>query len=284
MAALTFRKHLSTLFPSGHHLNDDYCQLLVGHYRVLARNLCRALVHVSARLPDPSSVTRSKSWVTFLLGWQSQASAPRLSNVVRHSQRLVALCNVLLTQTQVRPHAPSALQQRSCARFSVFLCQLLPRPHRGADRAGKGRGPACCTGNGAASHACDVVDVCTTCTRHVAGNPHHPAPPHLPTGLFSSWCLGTAPAPITRCDAARCCARCGTLPACCELSGLQKRSKRRLPFWHLESVEGKSLCLCLCVLLQCMCMEHAYHVLAHGSKLRLAKFGWTALAGRLAVA
>eukprot|EP00892_Ulva_mutabilis_P012631 jgi/Ulvmu1/9740/UM055_0080.1 len=101
VAALTFRKHLSTLFPSGHHLNDDYCQLLVGHYRVLARSLCRALAHVSARLPDPSSVTRTKSWVTFLLGWQSQASAPRLSNVVRHAHKLVALCNVLLTQTQV---------------------------------------------------------------------------------------------------------------------------------------------------------------------------------------
>lgn len=102
VAALTFRKHLSTLFPSGHHLNDDYCQLLVGHYRVLSRSLCRALVHVAARLPNPSSVTRSKSWVTFLLGWQSQASAPRLSSVVRHTQRLVDLCNVLLTQTQVR--------------------------------------------------------------------------------------------------------------------------------------------------------------------------------------
>ena len=102
VAALTFRKHLSTLFPSGHHLNDDYCQLLVGHYRVLSRSLCRALAHVSARLPDPASTTRTKSWVTFLLGWQSQASAPRLSNVVRHTRKLVALCNVLLTQTQAR--------------------------------------------------------------------------------------------------------------------------------------------------------------------------------------
>lgn len=146
VAALTFRKHLSTLFPSGHHLNDDYCQLLVGHYRVLARNLCRALVHVSARLPDPSSVTRSKSWVTFLLGWQSQASAPRLSNVVRHSQRLVALCNVLLTQTQVRAACACPLQARKCASAQVCECASvrysLPRGTRGVCFRARAGAPA----------------------------------------------------------------------------------------------------------------------------------------------
>lgn len=102
VATLTFRKHLYSLFPSGHHLSDDYCQLLVAHFRRLASCLCKCLAATNARLPDGSSPAKVKSWVTFLMGWESVAAAPRLLHIVEQARILTDFSSVLLTQTQVR--------------------------------------------------------------------------------------------------------------------------------------------------------------------------------------
>lgn len=109
VATLTFRKHLYALFPSGHHLADDYCNLLVAHFRHLASCLCKCLVATNSRLPEATSTARVKAWVTFMMGWQSVAAAPRLLHIVQQAQALKEFCSVLLTQTQVRVPTARAL-------------------------------------------------------------------------------------------------------------------------------------------------------------------------------
>ena len=133
VATLTFRKHLYALFPSGHHLADDYCQLLVAHFRHLASCLCKCLVATNSRLPEASSAARVKSWVTFLMGWESVAAAPRLLHIVQQAQAFTDVCNVLLTQTQVRTQSSSLSQDSAvrhcCACLAACLEQTLATVH-----------------------------------------------------------------------------------------------------------------------------------------------------------
>jgi hypothetical protein len=150
VASLTFRKHLYALFPSGHHIADDYCHLLVAHYRHLAACFCKSLTAVNRRLPEGSNTARVKSWVTFLMGWESLAAAPRLSHLVRQAQALVDLSSVLLTQTQVC----TCLRISPCLSHCHRLRHTLP-----------------CTGLASAAVACDeqtgaVVSSSSSC-QHV---------------------------------------------------------------------------------------------------------------------